>query len=430
MKAMSKVCDGADWFDPELLAVIEDDLRELPRFHRKQWEFAMILLALRRGGALRPEAVGLSMGAGKERLLYAVAQHVRQVVATDLYDAATEWDKARTTDPDRYIKEDKPFPVDDARLRGLRMDMRSLDFEDGAFDFCYSSCAIEHIGSRQDFLRHLSEAHRVLKDGGLYAFTTELHFGPETIEHPHNYYFSPEYLAGLIADCPFVAGSEIDAGIAHHRINYPLPQNLGTLCTDGPGRLVNRYITEASHVQLLLGKHPFTSVSVVLRKQARPRTSAPVRFPGFDESREFLGHGVAAYRDWIEQSRVSLDPFAFGGDAGLPAAREGDTLFHTDYEWFGSARRTFNVSVSAAEAGPSGAALELLVHRAATLRPTDVTCVRTQAMEFTGPGESTKELTVETDDRYRYAVLGRVVRGSCRPGRIAVDAIPAPEPPR
>ena len=104
MRALSKVCDAADWFDPELRAVIEGDLRELARFHRKQWEFAMILLALRRLGALRPDAVGLSMGAGKERLLYAVARSVRRVVATDLYDPGTEWDKARTDDPDRYIK--------------------------------------------------------------------------------------------------------------------------------------------------------------------------------------------------------------------------------------------------------------------------------------------------------------------------------------
>ena len=131
MRSLSKVCDGADWFDPELKAVIDGDLRELARFHRKQWEFAMILLALRRRGALRPDAVGLSMGAGKERLLYAVAHTRPAVVATDLYDLQTEWETAHTGDPDRYIKEGKPFPVDDAKLRGLRMDMRSLDFRGG-----------------------------------------------------------------------------------------------------------------------------------------------------------------------------------------------------------------------------------------------------------------------------------------------------------
>ena len=424
MRALGKVCDGADWFDPELKAVIDGDLRELARFHRKQWEFAMILLALRRRGALRPDAVGLSMGAGKERLLYAVAHNVRRVVATDLYDPGTEWDKARTADPDRYIKEDKPFPVDDAKLEGLRMDMRSLDFEDETFDFCYSSCAIEHIGGREDFLKHLSEAYRVLKPGGVYALTTELHYGPETIEHAHNYYFSPGYLRDLVAESDFTADPEIDARIAHHRLNYPLPPNLDRLCFDGPDRLGNRLLGEAPHVQLLLGRHPFTSVSVVLRKEGAARRQGPICFAGLEESREFLGHGLAAYRDWIEQSRVALDPFAFGGKADLPLANAGDTVFHTEYEWFGAAPRTFAVSLEVAAAG-EGATIELMVHRASTLRPSDVSCVATQAVVLAAREEAARDLTVDTGEDHRYAVLGRVTKGSCRLDRIRVEAVPA-----
>jgi SAM-dependent methyltransferase len=424
MRALSKVCDAADWFDPELRTVIDGDLRELARFHRKQWEFAMILLALRRRGVLRPDAVGLSMGAGKERLLYAVAHNVRRVVATDLYDPATDWDKARTDDPDRYIKEDKPFPVDDAKLEGLRMDMRSLDFEEGTFDFCYSSCAIEHIGGREDFLKHLSEAHRVLKPGGVYALTTELHYGPETIEHAHNYYFSPGYLRDLIGDSAFAADPEIDARIAHHRINYPLPPNLDALCFEGHDGLGGRLLGEAPHLQLLLGRHPFTSVSVALKKDAAARRTSGICFPGLDESREFLGHGLAAYRDWIEGSAVSLDPFAHGGKRDLPLAHEGDTVFHTAYEWFGGVARTFTVSLQVAAAGEA-ATMDLMVHRASTLRPGEVACVATQAVALAPREHSARELTVEADADHRYAVLGRVMKGSCRLDRVKVEARPA-----
>jgi len=425
MRVLSKVCDGADWFDPELLAVVEGDLRELARFHRKQWEFAMILLALRRRGALRPDAVGLSMGAGKERLLYAVAHHVRQVVATDLYDLHAEWETAHTQDPDRYVKEDKPFPVDDAKLRGLRMDMRSLDFEDGTFDFCYSSCAIEHIGGREDFLKHLAEAYRVLKDGGVYALTTELHYGPETIEHPHNYYFSAGYLGDLLAETCFTADPEIDASLAHHRINYPLPPDVHRLCFDGQGRLAERLLAESPHVQLLLGKHPFTSLAVVLKKEGRTRRGRPVRFRALDQSRGFLEHGVAAYRDLIEGSRASLDPFAFAGMADLPPAREGDTVFHTNYEWFGNRPRTFGVRLSVADVGAEGCALDLVVHRAATLRAEDVSCVKSLAVEVTASGAADHALAIDADDRYRYAVLGRITRGCCRLDRVTVEALPA-----
>ena len=41
--------------------------------------------------------------------------------------------------------------------------MRALEFEDASFDFCYSSCAMEHIGKYDDFLEHLREVRRVLE---------------------------------------------------------------------------------------------------------------------------------------------------------------------------------------------------------------------------------------------------------------------------
>jgi SAM-dependent methyltransferase len=276
----------------------------------------------------------------------------------------------------------------------------------------------------EDFLKHLSEAHRVLKPGGVYALTTELHFGPETIEHAHNYYFSPGYLRDLIGACDFAAEPEIDARIAHHRVNYPVPPNLERLCFDGPDRLTHRVLGEAVHVQLLLGRHPFTSVSVVLKKDRTARGKAPICFSGLEDSKEFLGHGVAAYRDWIEQSRVNLDPFSFDGKADLSAVREGETVFHTDYEWFGSTPRTFRVSVGVAEAEGEGATLELLVHRASTLQPDDVACVQTRTVPLAGAGSKVEDLTVDTDDQHRYAVLGRLTRGSVRFDRVAVETRP------
>ena len=47
MSLGAKVCDAGDWFGGELPRLILSELRELPRFHRKQWEFGMILSALR-----------------------------------------------------------------------------------------------------------------------------------------------------------------------------------------------------------------------------------------------------------------------------------------------------------------------------------------------------------------------------------------------
>jgi hypothetical protein len=61
------VCDAADWFDPSFQRVVCDELRERPRFHRKQ-EFAFVFLAWS-AWAAAPSCEGLALGGGRERLL-------------------------------------------------------------------------------------------------------------------------------------------------------------------------------------------------------------------------------------------------------------------------------------------------------------------------------------------------------------------------
>jgi hypothetical protein len=39
--------------------------------------------------------------------------------------------------------------------------------------------------------------------------------------------------------------------------------------------------------------------------------------------------------------------------------------------------------------------------------------------------EAARGLTVQADEGHRYAVLGRVTKGSCRLDRIRVEAVPA-----
>ena len=222
----SKICDAADWFDPDVKLIIENELKEPARFHRKQWEFAMIFLTLQKFGLLNEQKVGLSLGGGNERVLYSIAKYVKKLIVTDLYDDNTSWDCARTQDPDEFIKASKPFPVDDKKIQALKMDMRFLDFADNTFDFCYSSCAIEHIGEYKDFLQHFNEVNRVLKDDGMYVLTTELQFGEQIIPDPNNYIFTKGYLADLISQSDLDFVSDVNVELNKNEINYPFPSNI------------------------------------------------------------------------------------------------------------------------------------------------------------------------------------------------------------
>jgi len=417
VKTFSKLCDAADWCDPLFDRVIRVELAEEPRFHRKQWEFAQILRTLEAHGLLNGTSHGLSMGGGDERLLYSVARRVGHLTVTDLYESGSAWDGARTDDPDRAIKASAPFPIDPSRLTAMRMDMRALEFGNGVFDFCYSSCAIEHIGEYDDFLAHLREVRRVLKDQGLYVLTTEFHYGDEVIPAPHNYYFSAAVLDDLVAAAGFEARGGVDAALAPHAFNRPIPANLSDLLPDAADAVTARLLDSAPHVQLLTGGRPFTSMCLVLTKAHG--ASAGIRpLADLDASRAFIDEGVRRWRAFVERSRLTLDPFVAEcrHTRGVPrvvAANENGPLFHTGYVWLGRVTRAVTVDLEAWPADGGRAEAELRVHRHPDLRPAEVACAGSIRVPIHARERLRGELRIDADDRYSYAVLARVTSGAC-----------------
>ena len=100
----------------------------------------MTLRALRDLGALNPTSEVLGVGAGAEATLFWLTNHVRRVVATDLYDG--EWGeqapKEMLSNPGRFAS----CPWNPARLVVEQMDALDLRFADSSFDGVFSSSSI------------------------------------------------------------------------------------------------------------------------------------------------------------------------------------------------------------------------------------------------------------------------------------------------
>jgi SAM-dependent methyltransferase len=225
----SKVCDAYDWFDPALDRVIREALRVEPFTNRRQWEFAMIYLALHEADALRPDARGLGLGVGAERLIFALAERVAEIRATDLYEPGSRWVGVRTDDPQALVAaKAPPFARNGIldRIRAERADMRDLSYPSDSFDFAWSTGAFEHIGEDADFLAHLNEVDRVLKPGGVYAFTTVLSYERETSRIPHNHYFHPEHFLDLLHASRLRPDPVYDVRIARNHLNRPMIETL------------------------------------------------------------------------------------------------------------------------------------------------------------------------------------------------------------
>ena len=278
MKNLQKICDIYDFFDPELLEIITQELRRPPSLLRRLWEFGAIFAALRRAGKLDGDSIGLGLGVGTEQLIFAIAPHVKRAIITDLYERDSRWVSVRTDNPTDLLKELAPWPVDWERMDVRRMDMRRIELPDNSVDFAWSTGAMEHIGADEDFVQHFKEVRRVLKPGGVYAFTTAVAFGEETVRFPHNYLFHPRHLVDLIEESGLHGEPEFDCGLGVHSLNVPAiedPTEFGYFLPrlSHPHLLSFRrgIVTTANCMVLHTGEGPPNKIAVVGFEETRAR---------------------------------------------------------------------------------------------------------------------------------------------------------------
>jgi hypothetical protein len=158
------------------------ELKAAHIFHRKLWEFAYALQAIYENGCLRPGARGLGFGCGEEPLPSYFADHGIDVTVTDLEPAtaaAQGWiDTSQHTSSldaayHAHLVSREQF---DRRVSLRYVDMNAIPSDLRDFDFCWSICALEHIGSIQKGLDFIENSLGTLRSGGIAVHTTEFNY--------------------------------------------------------------------------------------------------------------------------------------------------------------------------------------------------------------------------------------------------------------
>lgn len=168
-----------DSFDQPYFPYWTRALGEGLRYHRKLWEFVFILQSLWERGAIRPGARALGFGVGWESLPAWLASQGIQVTATDMsadQAAGAGWiatnehaaGKAALARP--HICPPELF---EQNVQFRTVDMNAVPDDLTGYDFCWSACAFEHLGSIEAGLRFVERSLDTLNPGGWAVHTSE-----------------------------------------------------------------------------------------------------------------------------------------------------------------------------------------------------------------------------------------------------------------
>lgn len=156
-----------------------------PGLNRKTWEFCFIAQALAERGMLAPGRRGLGFAVGREPLVALFARHGASLVATDVDEARAA--AAGFVESGEHARDLADLPVPD-ELRHLvqfrTVDMNAVPDDLVGFDFVWSACAFEHLGTLERGLAFVERMVDCLKPGGVAVHTTELNVShaDETLE--------------------------------------------------------------------------------------------------------------------------------------------------------------------------------------------------------------------------------------------------------
>jgi hypothetical protein len=155
-------------------------MKERPdNVHRKLWEFCYIAQALKEQGMLQPGRRGLGFAVGQEPLADLFASFGCSILATDLDESAARqagWvDSGQHASGLASLNRRQICPPGDfaRRVQFRVVDMNHVPADLSGFDFIWSSCSIEHLGTLQAGIDFMVNMARCLRRGGVAVHTTE-----------------------------------------------------------------------------------------------------------------------------------------------------------------------------------------------------------------------------------------------------------------
>lgn len=235
------------------------ELNEPIKLHRKLWEWFYISQALYERGMLQPGKKGLGFAVGKEPLISLFAKMGCDILATDMPEGGigqSDWASTNqhSVGVEQLIREDI-CPLEDfnKRVKFRPVDMNKIPSDLGTYDFIWSSCSFEHLGTLRLGTQFILNMTRNLKKGGIAVHTTEFNVSSndQTVDNNPIAIFRKK-------DFQFMKKLLVDCGHIVEEFDFFTGDEPEDLYVDPPP------YPQDVHLKLLLGPYAATSFGIIV----------------------------------------------------------------------------------------------------------------------------------------------------------------------
>ncbi len=261
----SCLCNQKD-LDSEALSTWLDTLAHptasVSNRQRKTWEWCFIAQALSERELLQHSKRGLGFAVGTEPLPAFLASRGCEIVATDLSSddrEAAAWQETNQHASNLEELNAKGL-CDEEKFKQLvsfrSVDMNHIpaDLKQSQFDFVWSSCSLEHLGSLSKGMAFIESSLECLKPGGIAVHTTEFNLSSNlfTVDNQQTVIYRRRDIEAL-AKRLRARGHQIE-------LDFTQGQAPADKFVDVPP-----YQSD-NHLRLLLSGYVCTSIGLIIRK--------------------------------------------------------------------------------------------------------------------------------------------------------------------
>jgi 2-polyprenyl-3-methyl-5-hydroxy-6-metoxy-1,4-benzoquinol methylase len=245
-------------------------------FHRKLWEFAYLLQGLWERDMIADGRRGLGFGCGQEPIPSYLASRGVQLSVTDIAPAEARskgWmDSAQhtTTIDSLYMPHLIERETFDRNVALRYVDMNAIPSDLKNYDFCWSICALEHLGSIANGLSFIRNSLSTLRPGGVAIHTTEFNFldDKQTIDNWPTVLFQRQHFIQLAEELTAEGHqvAELDFRVG----NKPLDKfiDVPPFPHDFPASVSSEWGQSSAHLKISIDGFASTCFGIIVTKKA------------------------------------------------------------------------------------------------------------------------------------------------------------------